>query len=54
LQQESKGGDVVLSDILAGDPAMANVLQGVSLKSGAAQLKGFDEPIGYKRLGAPA
>ena len=54
LQQESEGSDVVLSGSLAGDPAVMAILGNMQLESGAAQLKGFDEPIAYKRLRSTA
>ncbi len=54
LQQESAGGDVVLSDSLASDPAVGALLVGMPFESGTAQMKGFDEPVAYTRLCSPA
>jgi len=50
LQQQSEGGDVVLSDSLAGDPAVGALLAGMQFEAGEAQLKGFDKPVAYTRL----
>ena len=49
-----EGGDAVLSDSLANDPAVKSLSQGLPLESGAAQMKGFDEPVAYTRLCSPA
>lgn len=54
LQQESAGGDVVLSQSLADDPAVDALLEGMQFETGAAQMKGFDEPVAYTRLRSPA
>ena len=54
LQQESAGGDVVLSQSLADDPAVDALLEGMQFETGAAQMKGFDEPIAYTRLRSSA
>ena len=50
LQQQSEGGDIVLSDSLAGDPAVGALLAGMQFEAGEAQLKGFDKPVAYTRL----
>jgi class 3 adenylate cyclase len=54
LQQESQGGDVVLSDALANDPGVQAILENQPLETGNAAIKGFDEPIAYTRLRPPA
>ena len=54
LQQESQGGDIVLSDALAGDPAVQAIIENQPLETGAAEMKGFDEPIAYTRLRSPS
>ncbi|MBT6827960.1 MAG: adenylate/guanylate cyclase domain-containing protein, partial [Rhodospirillaceae bacterium] len=54
LQQESEGGDIVLSDALAGDPAVKEITENQPLETGAAEMKGFDEPIAYIRLRSPS
>ena len=54
LQQESKGGDIVLSGALAHDPAVQAIIENQTLETGAAAMKGFDEPIAYTRLRPPA
>ena len=43
LQQES-----------ADDPAVDALLEGMQFETGAAQMKGFDEPVAYTRLRSPA
>ena len=50
LQQQSEGGDVVLSESLAGDPAVGALLAGLQFDTGDAHLKGFDKPVAYTRL----
>jgi class 3 adenylate cyclase len=50
LQQESEGGDIVISADLARDPAVDAELNGVVFDIGAAEMKGFDAPISYLRL----
>ncbi|MDP6588102.1 MAG: adenylate/guanylate cyclase domain-containing protein [Alphaproteobacteria bacterium] len=54
LQQESAGGDIVLSDTLAHDPAVRAVIDNQPTETGTAAMKGFDEPIAYTRLRSPA
>lgn len=55
LQGQSKGGDVVLSREIAEDPAVAPILdrlagEGVPADRDQAALKGFAEPLGFRRL----
>lgn len=50
LQGESDGGDIVISEELAGDPVVATILADYKLKPESRELKGFDEPIQFQRL----
>ena len=50
LQGESHGGDVVLSERLAGDPAVVALLGGRPLPLEQAQLKGLARPVQFRRL----
>ena len=50
LQGQSRGGDIVLSESLAGDPAVAALLAGLPQERARAQLKGFDTPVPFRRL----
>lgn len=50
LQDQSYGGDIVLSEALVGEPAVANVLAGLKLQRESAAMKGFSQPIHYWRL----
>ncbi|WP_341703020.1 adenylate/guanylate cyclase domain-containing protein [Ferrovibrio sp.] len=50
LQGRSRGGEVVLSESLAADPAIAPLLDGLPLAHEAAELKGFDRPVPFVRL----
>ena len=52
LQNQSQGGDIVVSRELASDPAVAHDLQNFTLVEEQADLKGFDEPIPYFRIHA--
>ncbi len=54
LQQESAGGDIVLSDVLAHDPAVRAIIESQPIETGTAAMKGFDKPIAYTRLRSPA
>lgn len=54
LQGRSRGGEVVLSETLAQDPAVAPLLAGQPLTHETATLKGFDQPVPFVRLVAPA
>jgi class 3 adenylate cyclase len=58
LQGQSKGGDIVLSREIAEDPAVAPILQqlaaeGVPAQLDQAALKGFAEPLAFRRLNFP-
>jgi class 3 adenylate cyclase len=50
LQTQSMGGDIVLSQVLAEDPAVAAVLQGRALQDEAATIKGFERPVPFRRV----
>jgi class 3 adenylate cyclase len=50
LQAESRGGDVVLSRVLAADPGVAAQLDRQQASEEQARLKGFDRPVDFLRL----
>lgn len=50
LQGQSRGGDIVLSAAMAEDPGVTAMLTDWSFARETADLRGFDEPIGYLRL----
>lgn len=52
LQGKSRGGEIVLSESLAQDPAVAPMLEGRNAHSETAELKGFAAPIPFLRLRA--
>lgn len=52
LQGRSQRGEVVLSEQLAADPAVAPLLQGRDLRHESAALKGFEKPVPFVRLTA--
>ncbi len=54
LQGESRGGDIVLSDELARDPAVAAVLAGCAARRESRGIKGFAAPVAYRRLAGGA
>jgi class 3 adenylate cyclase len=51
LQGQSRGGDIVLSRDMLGDPGVAGVLDGLVLEEDAAELRGFGRRVDYLRLG---
>lgn len=51
LQGQSRGGDIVLSHDMLGDPEVARVLGGQALEEDSAELRGFNRRIGFLRLG---
>jgi class 3 adenylate cyclase len=58
LQGQSKGGDIVLSLEIAEDPAVAPILaqlaaEGVPAQADQAALKGFAEPLAFRRINFP-
>jgi class 3 adenylate cyclase len=50
LQGESRGGDIVLSEAMAHDPAVTAVLEGLAAAPEDASIKGFSEPIALRRV----
>jgi class 3 adenylate cyclase len=50
LQGQSLGGDIVLSRILAEDPAVAAALNGRPLRDEVATIKGFAGPVPFRRV----
>jgi class 3 adenylate cyclase len=54
LQGESHGGDIVLSEAMAKDPAAMELLEGLAPAAESASVKGFFEPIALRRLRKPA
>ncbi len=53
LQNESAGGDIVLSEVMAGEPGIAERLAPLCATAELAQVKGFIEPVGLRRIPAP-
>jgi len=52
LQGRSLGGELILSESLAADPAVAALLAGRSRRQESAVLKGFEAPVPFIRLTA--
>ncbi|MEO3427271.1 adenylate/guanylate cyclase domain-containing protein [Pelagibius sp. CAU 1746] len=50
LQGQSDGGDIVLSEVLAEDPAVAALLPGLDCRTETTALKGFDAPVAFRRI----
>ena len=50
LQGQSRGGDIVLSRAVAGDPAVRPLLASLAASQESVNLKGFSEPVGFVRL----
>jgi len=53
LQGESAGGDIVLSETMAGEPGIAERLAPLGATSELAPIKGFAEPVALRRIPAP-
>ena len=53
LQGQSIGGDIVLSRIMAEDPAVATALAGRMLQDEAATIKGFERAVSFRRVANP-
>jgi len=53
LQNESAGGDIVLSETMAGEPGIAERLAALGARSETARVKGFAEPVALRRIPAP-
>jgi class 3 adenylate cyclase len=49
LQSQSEGGDVVISQTIAGDPLAARLLAPYRWRDTSATLKGFDRQVGFRR-----
>jgi len=52
LQNQSVGGDIVISPELATDPSVASLLANFSPQEEQAELKGYSEPIRFLRITA--
>jgi len=50
LQGQSAGDDIVISQTIADDPAVGPLLDGAEISSETAELRGFEEPIPFRRL----
>jgi class 3 adenylate cyclase len=50
LQGQSEGGDIVLSEAVAEDPAVAALLPGLDYRAETTTLKGFDAPVAFRRV----
>ena len=50
LQGQSQGGDIVLSEAVAEDPAVAALLTTLDCHRETTTLKGFDAPVAFRRL----
>jgi class 3 adenylate cyclase len=53
LQGQSQGGDIVLSQAVADDPAVKPVLATVPMRAESVSLKGFESPVGFVRALPP-
>jgi class 3 adenylate cyclase len=53
LQGESAGGDIVLSETMAGEPGIADRLEPLGARPETARVKGFAEPVALRRIPAP-
>ncbi len=52
LQGQSRGGDIVISQLLAGDAQVAAVLESIHVSREEATLKGFDRAVPFVRVAA--
>jgi class 3 adenylate cyclase len=50
LQGQSLGGDLVISDEVAAEPGVANLLNNHTVSADQAALKGFDQPQSFLRV----
>ena len=50
LQGQSQGGDIVLSETVACDPAVKPLLVAVPMRRESVGLKGFESPVGFVRI----
>lgn len=53
LQNESAGGDIVLSETMAGEPGIPERLAPLGARCETAHVKGFAEPVALRRIPAP-
>jgi class 3 adenylate cyclase len=54
LQGESAGGDIVLSETMAGEPGIAEHLAALGARAETAHVKGFADPVALRRIPGPA
>ena len=52
LERESEGGDIVLSEALASDPAVSSLLPLDQLKRETQMIRGFEAPVTFRRVPA--
>ena len=50
LQGQSRGGDIVISEALAADPAVAGPLAQLRAERETATVKGITEPVAFRRI----
>ncbi len=50
LQGQSRGGDIVISEALAGDPAVAGQIERLGAQAETATVKGIAEPVAFRRI----
>ena len=50
LQGESVGGDIVLSQVVAADAGVAELLEGHEVTRQSARLRGFESPVAFLRV----
>jgi class 3 adenylate cyclase len=53
VQNESGGGDIVLSDVMAAEPGVAEHLAALGAYPETARIKGFAEPVALRRIPPP-
>ena len=47
---QSRGGDIVVSEMVTGDPAAAAIIEALAMTQESAAIKGFAEPVPFRRL----
>src|SRR5438445_11093572 len=52
LQGENRGGDIVVSEVMANDPAVQALLEDLAAVAEAALVRGFAEPLALRRVPA--
>lgn len=50
LQGQSRGGDIVVSEAMAGDPAMDGQLAALGARPETATVKGIEKPVAFRRI----